>query len=235
MVTQSGQWTVVNGWCLTWGSVTSGAALKCLFGAGLFLTFIRDQEAEGTLSKFKDGDKLGGAFEKLGGRAAVQKVLERLEKWADRDLVKLSKTKCQSGPLRQRTPCGGTGCGQTDWGQPWGKGPGAWWAASWAPHSNGGQQRPGRYEQEHGQTTWWEQLSPSAQLSLDHMWVPHSALDSPVQVKYYLCRVRPLEGMLGVGGWVRVAHEGNLKGQDLLSLAVSKLWGLSQPLSCIYI
>lgn len=51
--------------------------------------------------------------------------LNGLEKWADRDLVKLSKSKCQVLTLGQRTPCDGTGLGWTGWDHPWGKGPGA--------------------------------------------------------------------------------------------------------------
>lgn len=87
---------MVSGWCSTWRSVTNRTSLGCLLGAGLFHTFINDlwEEAEGTLSKFKDNNKLGGAVDKLGGTATAQKVLDRLEKWANRDLVKLSKNKC---------------------------------------------------------------------------------------------------------------------------------------------
>ena len=70
MVMQSGQWIVVSGWCSTWRSVTSGAPLGCLLGAGLFHTSISDlqEEAEGTLSKFRDDNKQGEAVDKLGGR-----------------------------------------------------------------------------------------------------------------------------------------------------------------------
>lgn len=72
MVVQSGRQPVVSGWCSTWRSVRSGAPLGCLLGAGLFHTFISGlrEEAEGTLSEFRDDNKRGGAADKLGGRAA---------------------------------------------------------------------------------------------------------------------------------------------------------------------
>lgn len=63
MVVQSGPRPVVSGWCSTWRPVTSGTPLGCLLGAGLFPTFVSGlrEEAEGTLSEFKDDNKRGGS------------------------------------------------------------------------------------------------------------------------------------------------------------------------------
>ncbi|KAK4828867.1 hypothetical protein QYF61_000995 [Mycteria americana] len=44
-------------------------------------------------------DILTGAANKLQGRSAIQTDLERLENWADRNLIQLSKGKCQGLPL----------------------------------------------------------------------------------------------------------------------------------------
>lgn len=61
---------MVTGSCSAWRTATGGAPL---LGVGLFLTFVSDlqMEAEATLSKSKDDNKLGVAAEKLGVRAAM--------------------------------------------------------------------------------------------------------------------------------------------------------------------
>ncbi|KAK4812741.1 hypothetical protein QYF61_018290 [Mycteria americana] len=52
--------------------------------------------AECTLSKFEDDTKFGGVVDTLNSNAVIQRDLERLKKWADRNLMKLSNKKCKA-------------------------------------------------------------------------------------------------------------------------------------------
>lgn len=49
---------------------------------------------ESTLSKFADDTKLRGVADTQQGCAAVQRDLNRQEKWADQNLMQLNKAHC---------------------------------------------------------------------------------------------------------------------------------------------